>query len=166
MLERDVQRLHALAGEHRTHRLDGGAYHQRYVVTPGGVLRRAHAQRRGFEIQRVLCRLEQQRVHAAREQAGRLDLVRVHDVIEGHVARDADRARRRAHGADDEAVTGGLAREASSGHAQLVRAVGEPVLAEHVGRAAEGVRGDDVGACVDVGRVDLANEPETQRQFP
>src|SRR5207247_1340439 len=55
-------------------------------------------------------------------------------------------------------VPGGRAREASGGHAQLVRAVGEPVLAEHIGRAAEGVRGDDVRARIDIGRVDPAND--------
>jgi hypothetical protein len=83
---------------------------------------------------------------AARQQPRRLHLVPVHDVVERHVAGDGNRARRGTHGADNEPVAGGLTREAGGDHAQLVRAIGEPILAEHVRRAAEGVRRDDIRA--------------------
>ena len=157
VLERRVERLDALARQHRAHRLDRPADHQRQRDARA-LHRRAHADRRRLEVQRVLGCLEQQRVHAPGDERGGLKLVRLPDLIEGDVARDADRARRRSHRADDEAGAGGLAGQPRSGERDLVGAPGQAVLAEHVRRAPEGVRRDHVRAGVEVGGVDASDD--------
>jgi len=97
------------------------------------------------------------RVSCAGQQRGRLDLVGGRDLVERHVARDRDRARGGAHGPDDEPVAGSLAGEDGRRAAELVGALGEAVLREDIGGTAEGVRGDHVGAGVEVGGVDAAD---------
>ena len=156
MLERDVERLDALAGQHRPHRLDGGAHHQR-TIGAGRRQRVPHTQRGRFQVQRVLLGLEQQRVHAALDQRVGLKRVGGAHVVEGHVAGDGDRAGARSHRPDDEALTSGLAGDAGPGQCDLVGAFAEAVLGEHVGRAAEGVGADQVGAGVPVGAVDAGH---------
>ena len=156
MLERDVERLDALAGQHRPHRLDGGAHHQR-TIGAGRRQRVPHTQRGRFQVQRVLLGLEQQRVHAALDQRVGLERVGGAHVVEGHVAGDGDRAGARSHRPDDEALTSGLAGDAGPGQCDLVGAFAEAVLGEHVGRAPEGVGADQVGAGVPVGAVDAGH---------
>jgi len=61
------------------------ADHERHVVASGFASGASHAERGGFQIQRVLRRLEQQRIDAAAEPGG-LDLVGGGDLVERHVA--------------------------------------------------------------------------------
>src|SRR6267378_553054 len=65
VLERDVERLDALTREHGAHGLDGRRDHQRYVEPARGALGAPYTERGGLEVQGVLRRLQQQRVHAA-----------------------------------------------------------------------------------------------------
>src|SRR5262249_45227217 len=154
--ERHVERFDTLAGDHRPHRLDGAADDERQVDA-GLPHRGAHAERRRLDVQRVLRGLEQQRVDAAGDERRRLQRVRQAHLVEGDVAGDADRARGRPHCADDETPAGHLAREPTGGQGNLVGALGQAVLSEHVRRAAEGVGRDQVGARLVVGGVDRAD---------
>src|SRR5207247_896963 len=106
----------------------------------------------------VLLGLEQERVHAAVDQAARLDRVRLAHLVEGDVARDRDRARPRTHGTDDESCAGDLAGEAGRGPRELVGPLGEAVLAEDVRRAAERVGRYNVGAGLQIRSVNRPND--------
>src|SRR3989442_1157418 len=124
--------------------------------------RRAHsvadADGGGLHVQRVLLGLEQERVHAAVDQAARLDRVRLAHLVEGDVARDRDRARPRTHGTDDESCAGDLAGEAGRGPRELGGPLGEAVLAEYVRRSAERVGRYNVGAGLQIRSVNRPND--------
>src|SRR3989449_9364509 len=81
--------------------------------------------------------LEQERVHAAVDQAARLDRVRLAHLVEGDVARDRDRARPRTHGTDDESCAGDLAGEAGRGPREPLGPRGDAVPAAGVRPAAQ-----------------------------
>ncbi len=71
MLQGHVEGLHALARQHRAHRLDGRA-HQQGQLDAGLAHGLPEPERRGLHVQRVLLSLEQQRVHAAVDERPRL----------------------------------------------------------------------------------------------
>src|SRR4029453_10335990 len=71
-----------------------------------------HTERSGLDVERVLAGLEQQRVHAASDEPGRLHAVAGAHVVERHVPRDGDRPRRGSHGPDHERVAHRLAGQA------------------------------------------------------
>ena len=160
VLERRVERLDPLPGQHGAHGLDGAADQQGQRRAAGGH-RLAHADGGRLQVQGVLRRLEEQGVDAAVDQGLGLDGVGRRHLVEGDIAGDGDRPRPRSHGADGEArlrgrrarVHGG-AGEPGRGQGDLVGAVGEAILGQHVGRAAEGVGRDEVGAGAEVGVVD------------
>src|SRR5256884_585249 len=131
VLEGDVECLHALARQHRARRLDRAADHQR-PVHAGLAHGAADPDGGGLHVQRILLGLEQQRVHAAVDQPSRLDRIGLADLVEGHVARDRDRARPRAHGAEDEPRAGRLAWEDGRGPRDLVGPLAESGLSEDV----------------------------------
>ena len=54
VLERDVERLDALAGQHGAHRLDGAAHHQRQRRRRPRRMRLAHADGGRLDVERVL----------------------------------------------------------------------------------------------------------------
>ena len=91
VLDRRVERVHALAGEHGAHRLDGAAHHEGQLDSGFGH-GAVEADGRRLDVERVLRGLEEKRVHAALDQRAGLCVVALEDPVEGDVGRDGDRA--------------------------------------------------------------------------
>ena len=157
--DRGVERLDVLSREHRAHRLDRHRRHDRR--SPSDLRERLlDADQPGLEVARVLGRLQEQDVGAAREKTDRLGTVVDDHLVERHAARHGHRLRRRSHGAGDEPQPPrrGRFRRRFAGElgrppVDLDRPVREPVLREDQRCAAEGVRLDHVGAGREVVRV-------------
>ncbi len=155
---------------HRRDRHQGGADLAAEQHPPGGLHRHLHLQRhaapggahrppagdhRRLRLQQVVAGLDQEQVDAALEQPGRLLLVGVAQVGEADVAE----ARQLGAGTDragdppfapvgGDQLVGHLAGETAGGDVQLVRLVGDAVLVEDHGEAAEAGGLDDVDADV------------------
>ncbi len=157
--DRGVERLDVLAGEHRAHGLDRDRHHHRRPPPDLGE-RLLDADQPGLEVARVLRRLEQENVRAAREQAERLRPVVDDHLVEGHASRDRHRLGRRPHRPRDEPQAPGrrsrgrrLARELGRAAVELDGPVREAVLGEHERRPAERVGLDHVRARGEIIRV-------------
>ena len=156
MLHRGAEGVDALAGEHRAHRLDRARQHQR---GPEADLAEGppDPEDPGLDVASVLRGLQQERVGAALEQAERLDLVVVAQLVEGDPAGDADCLGRRPHRAGDKARPIELGRDLAGqprrGAADLVGLVLQAILAQHQRSAAERVGADDVRPRLVIGAV-------------
>ena len=170
----EVERLRRLAGQGAARAVgDGAGDDQRqldaHLVEHG---ERGKAGRLG--IQRVEDGLDQQHVGAALDQAARLlgvglDQLVVADVAEARVVdvgRDGGGAVGRPHGAGDDARPVGRlgrygigrgARQLCGGHVHLEGEVLHAVVGQRDALRIEGVGADDVGAGLQVGRVDGAD---------
>ncbi len=129
---------------------------------------------RGLAVERVEDRLDEQDVGATGDQATRGGRVRVDELLPGHVARagvvdvgrDGSRLGGRPERAGDEArpvrrrsvcCVGCLPGERRGGPVDLLDVGLQGVLGHRDRGAVEGVGGDDIGACLEVRVVDLAN---------
>ena len=111
------------------------------------------ADQAGFEVARVLGRLDQQRVRPSREQPDRLGPVMDDHLVEGGAARHGDGLGRRTHGARDESgpvrrrkFLRGVPSDLGGEAVDLERAIGQAVFREDEGRRPERVGLDHVGA--------------------
>ena len=126
---------------------------------PGGGHRPAAADHRRLDLQQVHARLDEEQVDAADEQPAGLLLVGVAQVGEADVAEArqlgarADRAGDVAGAAVGGVAVGDLAGDAGGGDVELVGLVGDVVLGEDGGEAAEAGRLDGVDADVEERRV-------------
>src|SRR4029453_10602667 len=101
--------------------------------------RLAHTHGRGLDVQWVLAGLEEEGVHAPRDQAAGLGAIALAHLIERDAAGDRDRARTRPHGADDEArpLRGrsglrGLPGDLRGGSTDLLTPVRESIFGEYI----------------------------------
>ena len=161
---RDVQRLHSLAGQHRPHRFDRHGYGDGHAHADR-VGRVVDAEQRSFEVERVLRGLQQEQVHAAAQQPLDLFGVRLPQSGEGHAAGDRQRFGRRSHRAGHEArlVRRGVrpyggARQFRGRLVDVARPVVQAELGQNHVRGTEGVRLDDVGAGVQKAVVNLRDD--------
>ena len=145
VLQRGVERVHALPGEHGAHGLDGAAHHERKLAT-GFRHGAPDADGGRLDVERVLAGLEHQRVHAALDERAGLTVVRVQHLVEGHAARDGDGAGAGAHGAENEsrALRSGAAVRGRAGQTRtrkrdLVAVFGQAIFGEHIRSTSEGI---------------------------
>ena len=164
MPERRRERLDALAGEHRAGQLDRGGDDDRQADA-GLVEDPADAGEGGLDGARVVLRLQHEQVGAAGDEAARPSVVDVRHLVERDAAGDRERFRRRAHVSGDEAGARrravrvrDLAGEAGGRLVDLVRAAREAELGEDDRAAAERVRGDDVGAGLEVAAMGVGDD--------
>jgi hypothetical protein len=162
--DRRIERLDALAREHRAGCFNGARDHHRHPSLRERE-RVLGAEERGLDVAGVLLRLDQEEVDAALEQADHLFPERLAQPVERDAARDRDRLRGRPDRAGGEAGTllrgrlvRGLGGELRRDAVEFPRPRFEPVLGEHDRRAAEGVGLDDVRARRQVLAVDRADD--------
>ena len=161
VLDRRVERVDGLSGEHRPHRFDRRGDHERDAQAG---LQEGLADRDDprLHVARVLRRFEEEQVGAALQQPDRLRPVGGDQLVEGDAAGDGDGLRRRPHRPRDEPRAGELRRRfAGDPCGRLVefdRAVLQAVLGEHGRHSPERVRRDDVGLRGEVGLVDAADD--------
>ena len=167
----DVQGLHVLPGQQRAHGFDGALHRHRHLTVKLGE-GAVDSLETGLDVQGVLPRLQQQNVNAALDQPGGLDVVAVHQFVEGHAASDRDGLCRRPHGACDKprlfsrgSGVGDFAGQPGGHAVQSAGLVGQVILGQHDGGGAEGVGFNDVRASVEVPPVDgLDDVRARQRQ--
>ena len=175
MLERIPEGLRRLAGEIAPRQIgDGVGQHDRQL-DPHLVEHLLDGKARGLGVQRVEDGLDEDRVHAALDQAARLRRIGLDQRIEAHIAeagivhvgRERRRAVGRADGAGDEARlvrrlrgpgVGRVAGELRRGDIQLVGDRFEPIVGLRDRLRIEGVGLEDVGAGFEIGVVDLADD--------
>ena len=157
------ERLGVLAAEHGAGGLDGGRDGDRDLPTRLGK-GPLDADQAGLDVARVLGGLQEQVVGAAGHQAQGLDAEILDQPLEGDATRDGDGFGRGPHGAADEAgllrrrVAGaGAAGDRGREAVELVGLVRKAVLAQHQGRAAEGVGLHDVATHREIALVDAVH---------
>ena len=161
--ERGERRADLGAEEHGAGALDGHLHHEGEVA-PGLSPVLQHAHHGGLGLQDVLARLDEERVGAALEEAGRLLVVVGAQRVEIDVA-EGGQFGAGAHGADD--VAGALGRGELLGHltgqggravVQVVGAVGDAILRQHHAVGAEGIGLDGIAAGGQVGGMDAPDD--------
>ncbi len=175
--QRDPERLGGLAGQRAAAGIDDGAGDpHRHVRRAAALEQLAHGEHGGLGVERVEDRLDEQQVGPAVEQRLGLFGVRGDQLDEGdvappgvvHVGRNragpvGGRQRAghepRAVGRPPRPVVGGLAGQAGRGQVDLAHEMVGAVVRLRDRGAVEGVGRDEVGAGLEVGAVDLADDP-------
>ena len=161
---RDVQRLHPLASQHRAHRFDGHRHGHGHAHADR-LDRVVDAEQRGLEVERVLRGLQEKQVHAAVQQPFDLFGVCLPQLGEGDAAGDRQGFGCGPQRAGHEArlVRGGVrpcrgARQFRGRLVDVARPVVQAELGQHDAGGTEGVRLDDVGAGVQKAGVNLRDD--------
>ena len=130
---------------------------------PASCMARRGAHDRRLEVQRVLCRFDEQQVDTALQQPQGLLAEGVNDLVERHAAGNGDGLGLRSQRSGGKArlvrrvVCGdGFSRQARRRGVNGMHLMLQVVFGKHDACAAEGVGADNVGAGLQVGAVDVA----------